>query len=100
MADPDPRLPHERIFDPPSPKKKGCGCLVPALLLGIASLIGAAAGAWYLLRSPEPTAEVAGESALDKLRQAIDRLSAHFGVDARALGLKPLIKQLLGEVLN
>ena len=34
------------------------------------------------------------------LRQAIDRLSAHFGVDARALGLKPLIKQLLGEVLN
>ena len=33
------------------------------------------------------------------LRQAIDRASAHFSVDVRASGLKPLIKQLLGELL-
>ena len=33
------------------------------------------------------------------LRQAIDRVSAHFSVDVRASGLKPLIKQLLAEML-
>lgn len=84
MVEPDPRLPHERLFDPPAPPspKKGCGCLVPALLLaGVTFLLAAAAGVWLLVRAPEPTAEVAGESILDKLRQAADqpdhKLSRH-----------------------
>ena len=33
------------------------------------------------------------------LREALDTLSAHFGVDLRAAGLKPVVKQLLKELV-
>lgn len=34
------------------------------------------------------------------LRDVLDGLSAHFGVDLRAAGLKPVVKQLLKELLD
>ena len=34
------------------------------------------------------------------LREALDTLTAHFGVDLRAAGLKPVVKQMLKELLD